>query len=74
LYRPTLGAHPASYSIGTGVKRPRREADQSPPTSAEVKKKVGLYMHSPYVFWCSWLVKHRDNFTITLVRVKNAEE
>jgi hypothetical protein len=37
------GAHPASYPMGTGgsssgVKLQRREADHSPPTSAEVKK------------------------------------
>jgi hypothetical protein len=37
------GAHPASYPMGTGgsfpsVKRPGREADHSPPASAEVKK------------------------------------
>jgi hypothetical protein len=36
------GAHPASYPMGTkgfslGVKRPGREADHSPPSSAEVK-------------------------------------
>jgi hypothetical protein len=36
------GAHPASYPVGTGalspgIKRPGREADHSPPTSAEVK-------------------------------------
>jgi hypothetical protein len=36
------GAHPASYPMGTrgsflGLKRPRREADHSPPSSAEVK-------------------------------------
>jgi hypothetical protein len=35
-------AHPASYPMGTvgsfpGIKRPRHEADRSPPTSAEVK-------------------------------------
>jgi hypothetical protein len=37
------GAHPASYPTGTrdsfpGVKRPGREADHSPPSSAEVKE------------------------------------
>jgi hypothetical protein len=37
------GAHPASYSMGTrfsfpGVKRLGREADHSPPSSAEVKE------------------------------------
>jgi hypothetical protein len=31
-------AHPAFYAMGTGGKaRPRRDADQSPPSSAEVK-------------------------------------
>jgi hypothetical protein len=37
------GVHPISYKMGTGssfpgVKRQGREADHSPPTSAEVKK------------------------------------
>jgi hypothetical protein len=45
------GAHPA-YLMGargsfTGVKRPKREADHSPPSSAEVKECVDLYFHSP---------------------------
>jgi hypothetical protein len=36
------GANPASYTMGIGgyslrIKRPRREADHSPPSSAEVK-------------------------------------
>jgi hypothetical protein len=36
------GAHTASYPVGTGgwlpgVKRPGREADHSPPSSAEIK-------------------------------------
>jgi hypothetical protein len=30
-------AHPVSYSVGTGVKRPGCEADHSPPTSTEAK-------------------------------------
>jgi hypothetical protein len=38
--------------LGTGalslrVKRPGREADHSPPSSAEVKECVELYLHSP---------------------------
>jgi hypothetical protein len=34
------GAHPASCTVGTGGKaRPGRDADYSPPSSAEVKKK-----------------------------------
>jgi hypothetical protein len=37
--RPALGAHPASYSMGTerGKARPGRDADHSPSSIAEVK-------------------------------------
>jgi hypothetical protein len=46
------GAHPTSYPMGIGVpslgvKRSGREADHSPPSSAEVKERVELYLHSP---------------------------
>jgi hypothetical protein len=46
------GAHPASCTVGTrgsitGVKRPGREADHSPLSSAKVKECVDLYLHSP---------------------------
>jgi len=46
------GAHPASYPIcigalSLGLKRPGREADHSPPSSAEVIECVELYLHSP---------------------------
>jgi hypothetical protein len=34
-------------SLSLGVKRPVREADHSPPYSAEVKEWVELYLHSP---------------------------
>jgi hypothetical protein len=49
------GAHPASYPVGTssftlGVKRPGREADHSPPSSAEVKECMELYLHFPIRF------------------------
>jgi hypothetical protein len=37
-------------AISLGVKRPGYEADHSPPSSAEVKKGVELYLHSQYVF------------------------
>jgi hypothetical protein len=44
------GAHPASCTMGTGcfpgVKRPDRGVDHPPPTSAEVKERVKLYLYS----------------------------
>jgi hypothetical protein len=65
------GAHPASYTMGTrdsfpGVKRPGREADHSPPSSAEVKNAWSYISTPQYAFmaWC--LVKHMDNFTFYL--------
>ena len=45
------GAHPASYTMGTvsfpGVKRLGRGIDHLPPSSAEVKEGVQLYLYSP---------------------------
>jgi hypothetical protein len=45
------GAHPASYTIGTGsfpgVKRPGRGIDHPPPPSAEAKESVELHLYSP---------------------------
>jgi hypothetical protein len=46
------GAHPASCTMGTGGSfpgnkaRPGRDADHSPPSSAEIKKEE-LYLLSP---------------------------
>jgi hypothetical protein len=49
------GVHRTSYTVGTGgsfpgVKRPVREADHSPPTSAEVKKMWIYTSTPPYAF------------------------
>jgi hypothetical protein len=59
--------HSAFYPMGTrdpfpGVMRQGREADYSPPSSAEVKNAWTYISTTQYVFlaWC--LVKHRDNF------------
>jgi hypothetical protein len=45
------GAYPAFYTMGTGsfsgVKRPGRGVDHPPPSSAEVKERVKLYLYSP---------------------------
>ena len=61
IFRPMQvgpGAHPASYTMGTrsflGVKRPGRGLDHPPPSSAEVKERVELYLYSPSGF--SWSV------------------
>jgi hypothetical protein len=40
--------HPASYAMGKGGNaRPGRNADHSPPSSAEVKNEYELYILSP---------------------------
>jgi hypothetical protein len=46
------GVHPAPYpmSIGRSLKRPGREADQSPPSSAEAKNGGAIPPHPPHVF------------------------
>jgi hypothetical protein len=49
------GAHPTSHPINTGnlspgVKRPRHEADHSPPAIAEVKKMWIYTSTPPYAF------------------------
>jgi hypothetical protein len=54
-----------SGALSLGVKRPGREADHSPPSSAEVKECVELYLHSPNTSsWRGAHLKHMDNFTI----------
>jgi hypothetical protein len=51
-FQTGLGAYPASCTMGTGsfpgVKRPGRSVDHPPPSSAEVKERVELYLYSPY--------------------------
>jgi hypothetical protein len=43
--QPPIEWVPGALSLG--VKRPEREADHLPPSSAEVKEYVELYVHSP---------------------------
>jgi hypothetical protein len=83
FFQTVSGAHPASYSwvpgaFSLGLKRQRREADHSPPSSAEVKKCVELYLHSPNTpSWrgaqlkeyhrdvtCSWSCHRKGRFQI----------
>jgi hypothetical protein len=60
------GAHPVSYPMGTrgsfpGVKRPGHKADHSPPSSADAKECVELYLHSPNT--CSWHFTFYNNIS-----------
>jgi hypothetical protein len=52
-------------ALSLGVERPRREADRSPSSSAEVKECVELYFHSPNT--PSW---HGAQFKKTVRRVR----
>jgi hypothetical protein len=67
--RPALGPTqpPIQWVPGTlslGVKRRGSEADHSPPSSAEVRECVELYLHSPNTLsYRGAQSKHRDNFT-----------
>jgi hypothetical protein len=56
-----------------GVKRPGREADHSPPSSAELKECVEIHLHSPNTpLWRDAQLKYRDNFTFTFeIRCKS---
>jgi hypothetical protein len=64
------GSHPATYPMGTRGSFPGgtgREADHSPPSSAEVEEWVELYLHSPNTpSWRGAQLKYRDNFTFYL--------
>jgi hypothetical protein len=59
--QPPIQWVPGALSLG--VKLPEREADHSPPSSAEIKEWVELYLHSPDTpSWRGAQLKHRDNF------------
>jgi hypothetical protein len=48
------------------VKRPGRKADHSPPSSAEVKARVALYLHSRNTpAWRGAQLKHRNTLSFT---------
>jgi hypothetical protein len=61
--QPPIQWVPGALSLR--VKRPGREPNHSPPSSAEVKEWVELYLHSPNTSsWPYAQLKHRDNFTL----------
>jgi hypothetical protein len=56
MFRPALGpTQPpiqwVTVALSLAIKWPGREADRSPPSSAEVKGCVELYLHSPNTSW-----------------------
>jgi hypothetical protein len=62
------GAHPASYTMGTGslfpgVKRPGCVVDHLPSSSARVKERVELYL---YTLW-AFVACYRENITFTFI-------
>jgi hypothetical protein len=55
-------------ALSLGVKQPGREADHSPPSSAEFKEWVEPYLHLPNMpSWRGAQLKHRDNFIFYLI-------
>jgi hypothetical protein len=69
VFRPALGpTQPliqwVTGALSLGVKRPGREADHSPPASAEVKNAWSYKIHSPNTpLWRGAQLKHGDKFT-----------
>jgi len=63
------GTHTASYTMGTrsfsGVKRPKRGVDHPPPSRAEVKERVELYVYPPWAFVACSMEKFTLTFTFT---------
>ena len=55
LVQTGAGAHPASYTMGIGsflgVKLPGRGVEHLPPSSAEVKERVELYISPSGLSW-----------------------
>jgi hypothetical protein len=71
-FKPSLGpTHPLiqwiPVALYPGLKRQWREADHSPPSSAKVKNAWRYTSTSQYVFMVWFLVKHRGNFTFTVL-------
>jgi hypothetical protein len=91
IFAPVLtgpAAHLASYTMGTGycpeVKRPGREVDRPPPSSAEVKERVELYLYSPsgpswsvlgqtltFILWTMLLHPQPSPYSPWLIRVNH---
>jgi hypothetical protein len=55
-----------------GIKQPGCVANYSPPSSAEVRNARSYTSTPPFVIVASGLIKRRDNFAFTGVRVRSA--
>jgi hypothetical protein len=63
--QPPIQWVPVGLSLG--VNRPGREADHSPPSSAEFKECVELYLHPNTSSWRGAQLKLRDNFIFSFL-------
>jgi hypothetical protein len=52
--------------LSLGLKRPEREAEHSPPSSADVKVRGAILPLPQYVFMVWYLFKHKDNLDFYL--------
>ena len=79
-----LGAHTASYTMGTGsflgVRRPGSGVEHPPPSSSEVKERVDLYLYSssgaswPVLVKCIFIFMEQDrnqglDFVVTVMKL-----
>jgi hypothetical protein len=76
--RPVLRLAQSSIQWVTGVlfprvKCPEREADHSPPFSAEVKSEWSYTYTPQYVFMAWYLVKHRENLPCIFTKRKREQ-
>jgi hypothetical protein len=63
-------------TVSSRVKRQGREADHSPPSSAEVKNGGALSQFSKYLHGIvlNYVIKYRDNFTFTFFIMQYFED
>jgi hypothetical protein len=61
-------------ALSLGVNRPGREADHSPPSSAEVKECVELYLHSPNMpSWRGAQFKKKSQWQLYLYQCEDVQ-
>jgi hypothetical protein len=56
------------------LKRQGREASLLPSSSVEVKKDAAIPPLSPMSSWRSYLIRHRDNFSLNKIEQKNTAQ